>query len=165
LDQSSEPEDAVPAEDIENRNWLLLREYWQRNRKRIEYRIDHIEDGRTKLAYDRLPRTNYTRILNKLQGQKLITAAAANASRELNDLFNRYRPRNRAIPDEVIGPLKVLDAQLERELVSIESVRAAEDGDDIVPSTHPPSPLSIPAHQLLPNGRLGRDHKPEHSPK
>lgn len=119
------------AEDRENRNWLKLREYWRRNRKRIEFVIDGIKDGRTKLSYDRLPRTNYTRILNKLQGQKIISAAAANASRELNTLFNSYRPRSRQIPDEVVESLAILDDQLDQELVPFEKVLAAERSEDL----------------------------------
>ena len=138
LDDTRAPEEAAAAEAPENRNWLLLREYWQRNRKRIEYVIEHIPDGRTKLAFDRLPRTNYTRIINKLQGQDRLTAAAANASRELNAVFNTHRPRNRSIPDEVVGPLRVLDEQLERELVSIEQIRREEEG----PEPKPPLGLS-----------------------
>jgi hypothetical protein len=127
MDDTRTPEDAVAAEDPEIRNWQLLREYWQRNRRRIEFVIETIPDGRTKLAFDRLPRTNYNRIINKLQGQDRITAAAANASRKLNELFNAHRPRNRAIPDEVVGPLRVLDEQLDREIVSIDRIRAAEE--------------------------------------
>ncbi len=139
IDQADETEAPAPAEDGANRNWLQLREYWQRNRKRIEYIVDQIEDGRTKLGYDRLPRTNYKRILNKLQGQRFISAAAANASRDLVDLFNKYRPRNQTIPDEVIGSLQVLDQQLDRELVSFAQVLAAESEDDPEPMSPGPA--------------------------
>lgn len=139
IDQADETEAPAPAEPGADRNWLQLREYWQRNRKRVEYIIDQIEDGRTKLAYDRLPRTNYRRILNKLQGQRFITAAAANASRELNDLFNKYRPRNQTIPDEVIGSLQVLDRQLDQELVPFARVLAAESSEDAGPDDQPPT--------------------------
>ena len=102
--QAATPDGGLAPQRTENRNWLILRDYWQRNRKRIEYVIDQIPDRRSKLAYDRLPRTNYNRILSKLEGQDRITPAAANASRDLNALFNRYRPRNRTIPDEVEPP-------------------------------------------------------------
>jgi hypothetical protein len=128
-DPQAPPPVQTNTPDEQDHNWNQLREYWQRNRKRIEFVIDQIEDGRTRLAYDRLPRTSYTRIIHKLQGQKLITAAAANASKELNDTFNRYRPRNKSIPDEVLGALFVLDGQLEKELVPFASVLAAEEGD------------------------------------
>lgn len=126
---------SAPRTEEQDHNWNALREYWQRNRKRIEYVIDRIGDGRTRLAYDRLPRTSYTRIIHKLQGQKLITAAAANASKELIETFNRYRPRNKSIPDEVIGALAILDAQLEKELIPFAQVVAAEDADEIAPPT------------------------------
>jgi hypothetical protein len=96
-----------------------------RNKKPAEPR----SDGRRKVVFDRLPRTNYDRIINKLQGQGLISAGAANASRSLNELFYRYRPRNRAVPDEVIGSLGVLNKQLDRELVPIAKVLAADEDD------------------------------------
>ena len=138
------PAVAQPA-DVSDKNWDAMRDYWNRNNARIEYVIDHIEDGRTKLAYDRLPRTNYNRIINKLQGQKLITAAAANASRKLHERFNAYRPRNREVPDEVVQALAVLDAQLDRELLPYGTVQAAEVAEDDA-SVPPASPS-------LPNGR------------
>jgi hypothetical protein len=138
---------AVDAETDEanDTNWNLLREYWKRNNARIEYIIDRIEDGRTKLAYDRLPRTNYTRIINKLQGQRFISAAAANASRSLHDLFNSYRPRNRDVPDEVVQALPVLDGQLDKELVQYKSAQAADVAEDDAGSSL--------AHTPAPNGR------------
>ena len=144
VDRAAVPDGALAVERTENRNWLILRDYWQRNRKRIEYKIDQIPDRRSKLAYDRLPRTNYNRILSKLEGQDRITEAAAKASRDLNALFNRYRPRNRTIPDEVVGALQVLDGQLEKELVPFSKVLAAELGDG-------PPPLassSVPAPEV-----------------
>ena len=150
--RTGEPENDLAAgapavaqpDEANDKNWDALREYWRRNNARIEYVIDRIEDGRTKLAYDRLPRTNYTRIINKLQGQKLISAAAANASRELHELFNTYRPRNRDVPDEVVQALAVLDAQLDKELLPYKAVQAAEVEEDDAP-VHPA--------QTSPNGR------------
>ncbi len=137
------PTNATPVATVEqDHNWNLLRDYWQRNRRRIEYVIDQIGDGRTRLAYDRLPRTSYVRIIHKLQGQKLITAAAATASKELIDIFNRYRPRNKSIPDEVIGGLVVLDAQLEKELVPYARVVAAEEAEDSAPPSRPQQSIS-----------------------
>ena len=114
----------------DDENWEKLRTHWRRNTKRLEHVIDQIKDGRTKLSFDRLPRTSYERIINKLQGRGLISVPAANASRDLNDLFNRFRPRSRSVPDEVVGPLQVLDAQLDRELVEYAKVVAAEAAED-----------------------------------
>jgi hypothetical protein len=91
------------------------------------------------------------RIITKLQGQKLITAAAANASRSLHDLFNAYRPRNRDVPDEEVQALAVLDAQLDSELVPYQAVQAAEAADDTAAGAPPPPPP--------PNGR-GTDRPP-----
>jgi len=127
------PIEVRPTEEVEDQNWLLLRDIWRRNTRRLEYVIDQISDGRTKIAFDRLPRTNYERIINKLQGQKLISIGAANASRALIEEFNRYRPRNRAVSDEVIGGLRTLDHQLDREIVPISTVVAAEEEDRPAP--------------------------------
>ena len=123
------PVEVRPTDDADDTNWHALRDTWRRNTLRLEYVIDQIGDGRRKIAFDRLPRTNYERIINKLQGQRLISAAAANASRSLNDEFNRYRPRNRAVPDEVVNGLRVLDHQLDKELVPFSTVLAADEDD------------------------------------
>lgn len=129
--------------EAEERNWELLREYWRRNTRRLEYVIDHIADGRVRRSFERLPRTNYPRIIHKLQGQDRITAGVADASKRLIDEFNRYRPRNRSIPDEVVEGLSVLDEMLEKELVAIEAVNAAEEAEDASPvRTATPSPFA-----------------------
>jgi hypothetical protein len=87
--------------------------------------------------------------LAKLEDQGRITAAAATASRELNTLFNRYRPRNRTIPDEVIGSLRVLDSQLEQELLPFSKVLAAELGDE--PETGSQPSLQTPSRRIETN--------------
>jgi hypothetical protein len=135
---STDQREQTPAE-MANENWEKLRDYWRRNTKRIEYVIEQIPDGRTRLAYDRMPRTGYRSIITKLQGAKVITPAAANASRELIELFNRYRPKNRKVPDELIGPLEVLDKQLDQELVDYAKVLAAEVSES-AESAPPPQP-------------------------
>lgn len=122
-----------PVDEGIDHNWEMLREYWRRNTQRLEYVIENIHDGRTQLAYNRLPRTNYSRIIHKMQGQKLISAAAANASKQLNDLFNSYRPRNRRVPESVAESLVVLDQQLDEAIVPIAIVLAAEATDDSAP--------------------------------
>jgi hypothetical protein len=134
-----------PTDETEDKNWLALRDAWKRNTLRLEYVIDQISDGRRKVAFDRMPRTNYERIINRLQGQKLISAAAANASRALNELFYRHRPRNRAVPDEVPGSLSILDKQLDRELVPFSTVLAADDDD--APRALPPA-RPVPASPM-----------------
>jgi hypothetical protein len=137
------PGSAVAHEqaDSDAENWTKLREHWRRNAERLEFMIDNIKDGRTKSAYSRLPRTNLTRIVNKLQGQKIISSAAAKASRELIDLFNTYRPRNRPVPDEVVGALEILEGQLDRELVPYAAVLAAQSAEDnALPLPQPAAP-------------------------
>lgn len=155
-----------PVNEAEDQNWLKLRDTWKWNTLRLEHVIDQISDGRRKVVFDRLPRTNYDRIINKLQGQGLISAGAANASRSLNELFYRYRPRNRAVPDEVIGSLGVLNKQLDRELVPIAKVLAADEDD--TPQVNasavelaPVSPMSALTHPA--NGGAPRSNLPGQS--
>jgi hypothetical protein len=114
-------------EDI---NWEKLRELWYRNAQRLEYTIDQIKDGRRKIAYDRMPRSDYKKIIDKLRSNGMLTAAAATASKRLVDTFNSYRPRNRRVRDEEIGALIVLDQLLDRELVSYETAVADEEKDE-----------------------------------
>jgi hypothetical protein len=132
--------------NVEERNWHALREVWKRNTQRLEFIIDQIPDGRKRVAYDRLPRTNWDRIVDRLQSQELISFAAANASKSLNELFNMYRPRNRKIPDEVAGSLQVLDQQLDKILVPYRKVVAFDEA-----ANAPPPPLPTMSFN---NGRL-----------
>jgi hypothetical protein len=157
-----------PSDETEDQNWLALREAWKRNTLRLEYVIDQISDGRRKVAFDRMPRTNYERIINRLQGQKLISAGAANASRSLNELFYQYRPRNRAVPDEVVGSLSILDKQLDRDLVPFATVLAADDEDVPRPAATPPPLRPIPSSPLAAmmgqtNGQGGTPNNPGHT--
>lgn len=150
----AEPEAKAIGPDEEN--WRQLRDYWKRNSKRLEFVISNIDDGRKRGVYDRMPRTNLDRIVNKLQGQKVISAAAANASRSLNEVFNSYRPRNRSVPDEVVGGVRVLDQQLEKELAQYKVAVQGEEYDTTVPGA-----ASIPpfiAHQTS-NGFLHDSRK------
>lgn len=112
------------------KNWEMLRALWRRNTYRIEYIIEQIPDGRTRLSYDRIPRTRYRRIVHKLQGASLISAAAAKASIELLDLFNTYRPKSKTVPNSVVGTLQLLDSQLDKELVDYAKVAAADSDAD-----------------------------------
>jgi hypothetical protein len=152
---------SASAEQAE-RNWELLREYWRRNTRRIEYVIDQIADGRTRLSYDRIPRTRYRRLVHKLQGAKLISAAAATASCELIDFFNSYRPKSRQVPNSVVGTLKLLDQQLDKELVDYAKVVAAdaddlEERDDNAASAQPARDRSAGPPSPLPPGN-GAEH-------
>ena len=134
------------AEAVE-RNWARLQEVWRKNTRRIEYRIDQIADGRKRRAYDRMPRTNYTKIVDKMETAGQISSAAANASRRLNELFNTYRPINKMVPNSVVGPLDVLDKQLDAELVNYTLI---VNGDE------PPIPTDFPDALLpdLPDTRM-----------
>lgn len=119
--------------NIDSDRWMDLQEYWRRNTRRLEYVIDQIVDGRTRLAYDRMSRTNYRAIINRLEEGGLLAKAPANASRELIDLFNKYRPRNRKVTSAVIEPLALVDRQLDSGIVP---------HDKIVDVENPPKPTS-----------------------
>ena len=84
----------------------------------------------------------------------MISAAAATASCELIDLFNSYRPKSRQVPNSVVGTLKVLDQQLDRELVDYAKVIAA-DSDDAEEPGEVLSAMPTPA----------RDRPSEQTPK
>lgn len=119
--------------ELDDHNWEELRNFWRRNTQRIEFIIDQIKDGRSRISYDRMPRTNYTRIVDKLEDAEIISSAAATASRELFELFNRYRPKNRKVPDSVLGAVQLLDKQLDEELAAFRDVEASEDAIERAP--------------------------------
>jgi large-conductance mechanosensitive channel len=125
-----------PAAD-DSGNWPKLQELWYANTARLEGIIDRISDGRKKLKYNKMPRTNYTRIINALVRDKLISEAAGKASLELNNTFKSYQPRNRTVSDSVIGDLAVLDAQLGHEI-------GAPPPDDDEDSPQPPIEKPVP---------------------
>jgi hypothetical protein len=114
-DEGAGPLGTRPLED-DSGNWERLRELWYANTARIEAVIERISDRRRKLRYDRMPRTNYAFIIKALARDGLISEAVEKASIDLNATFLRYRPRNRRIPDDVIGALEVLDKLLAREI-------------------------------------------------
>jgi hypothetical protein len=118
-----------PDHDDDEANWEKLRDYWRRNTERLEYVIEQITDGRSRLPFDRLPRTNYAKIINRLEARGYISPAAAEASRELNALFNAYRPRNTRVRAEMLGPLQQLDLQLDKELVPYALVQRSDNGE------------------------------------
>ena len=133
---------AWPEEDY----WEQLQDYWRRNTQRLEHVIENIPDGRTRLAFDRMSRTNYKAIIDRLEEYGFIQRAAANASRELIDLFNRYRPRNRKVSASVVEPLGIVDRQLDEGIVAYDSLnptvpaqprssRSANQGAGFIPVT------------------------------
>lgn len=109
------PSLATSITDIDA-NWIELREIWYRNTTRIETVISSITDGRRKLKYDRLPRYQYNPIIDSLERDGKLSNAAATASKRLNQVFMSFRPRNRPVPDEILGAMRLLDAQLAQEI-------------------------------------------------
>jgi hypothetical protein len=121
--------DAARANGFSNPDddrWADLQEYWRRNTRRLEYVIDKIPDGRTRLAFDRMSRTNYKAIIDRLEVSGFLTKAPANASRDLIDLFNKYRPRNRKVTAAVIEPLALVDRQLDSGIIPHDKIVDAD---------------------------------------
>lgn len=113
---------SLPQEDY----WEQLQEYWRRNTRRLEYAIETIPDGRTRAAVDRMSRTNFKEIIDRLEKIGQISKASANVSKDLIDLFNRYRPRNRKVTSSVVEPLRIVDKQLDEGIVPYD--RLLSDG-------------------------------------
>ena len=105
-----------PEQDSDARNWERLRELWNNNGERLDSVIDRILDKRKRGKFQRMPRTNYTAIINALAEERYISEAARNASVQLHTIFMSYKPRNRKIPDEAVGSVEVLDRMLNAEI-------------------------------------------------
>ncbi len=116
LDLPPEPTPALQSKDSRDPNWQKLREIWYKNTSRIEAMIADISDGRKKLKYDRMSRYQYEPIITALAVDGIITPAVAEASKKLNRIFLSYRPRNRPVPDEIVGVASTLGVQLETEM-------------------------------------------------
>lgn len=115
LDLPPEPTPALQSKDSRDPNWQKLREIWYRIRPE-EAMIADISDGRKKLKYDRMSRYQYEPIITALAVDGIITPAVAEASKKLNRIFLSYRPRNRPVPDEIVGVASTLEVQLETEM-------------------------------------------------
>jgi hypothetical protein len=139
--------------------WADLQEYWRRNTRRLEYIIDKIPDGRTRLAFDRMSRTNYRAIITRLEEGGFLTKASANASRDLIDLFNKYRPRNRKVTAAVVDPLTLVDRQLDSGIVPHDKIVEVDiSTESITPSggfyrTSASDKAGMPTDKLTPQQR------------
>lgn len=115
---AAQPADAAPTNGraapaaTDQENWLRLREIWRAHVNRLEAMIDDIDDGRRARAYRNMTRYDYKPIIARLHADGYLSDAAAKASTELMTIFAAYRPRNRAIPDKVVGEMIVLDKLL-----------------------------------------------------
>jgi hypothetical protein len=133
------------AEDRDAQNWERLREYWNANGRRLDDVIERIPDKRRRTKFRRMPRTNYPAIINGLADERLISEVAREASLNLHRVFMSYRPRNRKIPDSVVGELAVYDAQLEQEIS--QALEPAQPSDEPPPGSreHVKDPVGTPA--------------------
>jgi hypothetical protein len=146
------------ADQSDDANWEQLRQYWRRNTQRLEFIIRSIPDGRTRLAFDRMPRTNYPAIVTRLEDGKHISQPAAAASRDLIEMFNKHRPRNQRVSNPVVGAMSVLDQQLNENLANIERISREEDRSSRIatPTTQPPNGFGAP--QQPPHQSLSQDN-------
>lgn len=101
------------AED--ERNWEKLRELWNANGVRLDEAIEKIPDKRRRTRYSRMDRRNYPAIINGLADDKIISETARKGSLDLHTTFMSFKPRNRKIPNQVIGELMAKDRMLDEE--------------------------------------------------
>jgi hypothetical protein len=101
--------------ETDGANWEKLRELWNANGARLDVAIERIPDKRRRTKYSRMDRRNYPAIINGLADEKFISETARKGSLDLHATFVRHRPRSRAIPDQVIADMVVLDRMLEAE--------------------------------------------------
>ena len=105
----------LPSVEVD-RNWEELRALWNINGMRLDDVISRIQDKRRRDKFKRMPRTNYPAIIDALGDAKFISEAARKHSQELHSTFMSFKPRNRAIPDDIVERLRVYDQMLEHEL-------------------------------------------------
>jgi hypothetical protein len=117
-DRVEQPEATAgtPLRVRDDANWVKLRRFFLRNARRLQSKVEEIGDGRTRGAYDRIGWKRPRLMVEKLREGRLISAEAAQASLQLIERFNAFKPRHHLVPDEVVGALEVLDRQLEKEL-------------------------------------------------
>ncbi len=111
---------------VEDPNWDKLRELWNANGARLDVAIERIPDKRKRTRYSRMDRRNYPAIINGLADEGFITETARRGSLYLHSTFVKYRPRNREIPDQVIGELAVKDSVLEDEFARMPTALARQ---------------------------------------
>jgi hypothetical protein len=147
--------DAARGGASDEENWEELRSIWRRNNQRLEFTISEKLHGARQRSYARMPRTDYPSIIDRLKQHNVLSIAAHKASRELHEIFMSYKPRNRAIPDSVIGDMRNLDHQLEQ-LIGVVKVPATlspgpdDDRGSSNDSGPPHDPLLSPSAESPP---------------
>lgn len=132
---------ATNAEASEDeRNWEKLRELWNANGVRLDEAIERIPEKRKRTRYSRMSRRDYPAIINGLADDKFISETARKGSLDLHTTFMSFKPRNRKIPNQVIGELMAKDRMLDEEFAKLvtpedrEEQRAPVDSDATVPA-------------------------------
>jgi len=127
VSQRSEPagaaQGAAAPADNDELNWEEFRTLWRRNNQRLEAIIGGLSAAKQR-RYAKYPRTDYPSIIEHLFEDLALSHTAREKSAELHKMFMSYKPRNRAVTDEVVAAARLLDEQL-AELVG----RAPVDAD------------------------------------
>jgi hypothetical protein len=128
VDTALAPADLPASTANDDQNWERLREIWNANGVRLDEAMERIPDKRRRARFARMDRRNYPAIINGLADEHLISETARAKSLELHGIFVSYRPRNRRIPDDVIGSLTVLDSMLADEFQRTPPSRPSPNG-------------------------------------
>jgi hypothetical protein len=113
-DQVTEESLATAADVSTESGWEILRNAWNANGRRLDDVRGSIANKRKRDRLVAMPRTDYRRIINALAHEGEISETAKKYALELHALFMAHRRTKNPKP-EVVGSVKVLDAQLEDE--------------------------------------------------
>jgi hypothetical protein len=129
----------VVAPSDDEANWQRLREIWRAHVARLEALIEGM-DGRKARSYRKMTRYDYKPIIDKLLEDGLLSPASAKSSKDLMETFSSYRPRNRKVPDKVVGDMIVLDRQLAAEVIPEIKKPKPEPVDELLVEAADPTP-------------------------
>ena len=116
----------------DERNWEKLRELWNASGFRLDEAIERIPEKRKRTRYSRMDRRNYPAIINGLADDKVISETARKGSLDLHSTFMSYKPRNRKIPNQVIGELIAKDRMLDEEFAKLAAPEERESPRTVV---------------------------------
>jgi hypothetical protein len=104
-------------------NWDALREIWNNNGVRLDQLIEKIPDKKRRLKFAGMDRRSYGDIIDGLQNEGLISAPFAEGSKTIHSKFLGFRNRKDQVPGELIEQFRVLETQLEEDLLMFKPTR------------------------------------------